>query len=91
MATHLAVKWGLEKEKAEKLLDLALERKNATHHEEKTGIGWGMKTIGKFYPEIYQDRSLEKGQGLPAWMASKVKKGMALSQIHKAKLSQKKG
>lgn len=91
VATHLAVKWGLDREKSAILLRLALSRKHATNHEEKTGIGWGMKTLAKFHPELFVNAGLEKGHGLPAWMAAKVKKGMAIAEIRAAKLRQSKG
>jgi hypothetical protein len=89
VATHLTVKWGLDPKRSADLLELALKRQAATHHEEKTGIGWGLKTIAKFHPELLKGKGMETGAGLPAWMASKIKRGMALAALRATKLRQK--
>jgi 3-methyladenine DNA glycosylase AlkD len=89
VATHLAVKWGLPKEESAQLLDLALKHKSATNHEEKTGIGWGMKTITKFFPEMVKEKKVIESENLPAWMLTKVKKGFALAELKKMKSGQR--
>ncbi|MEZ5059678.1 MAG: DNA alkylation repair protein [Saprospiraceae bacterium] len=88
VATHLAVKWGLPQKESLQLLDLALKHKAATNHEEKTGIGWGMKTITKFFPEMVRERKILESENLPPWMATKVKKGFALAELKKMKSRQ---
>lgn len=75
-ATHLAVKWGLEKEKVSQLLDLALKYANTPFFQMKKGIGWGVKTIAKFHPELIHERDVLDNEKIGKWFLRKVKIGL---------------
>jgi 3-methyladenine DNA glycosylase AlkD len=75
-ATHLAVKWGLEKEKVSQLLDLALKYANTPFYQMKKGIGWGAKTIAKFHPDLIHERDILDNEEIGKWFLRKVKIGL---------------
>ena len=52
VAAHYATKKGLEAEAVDTLLRLLLRRANSADYQEQRGIGWGLKTIGKFHPQL---------------------------------------
>ena len=75
-AIHLAVKWGLEKERVSKLLDLALKYDNTSFYQMKKGIGWGVKTIAKFHPDLIYERNILNNGKIGKWFLRKVKIGL---------------
>jgi 3-methyladenine DNA glycosylase AlkD len=52
VATHYAVKKGLKKRCVEEVFNILLACAYTTEFHTKKGIGWGVKTISKFHPEI---------------------------------------
>ena len=76
-ATHLATKWGLEKEKVRILLDLSLIYANTPFYQMKKGIGWGVKTIAKVHPDLIFERDILDNEKIGKWFLRKVKIGLA--------------
>ena len=54
VAAHYSTKKGLEVEKVTAVLNLLLTRANTNSYEVQRGVGWGLKTIAKFHPDLMQ-------------------------------------
>lgn len=52
VATHYAVKKGLDKHFVESVFQILLTCTNTTDFHTKKGIGWGAKTVARFHPDI---------------------------------------
>lgn len=52
VATHYAVKKGLEKHFVDSVFQILLTCTNTTDFHTKKGIGWGAKTVARFHPDI---------------------------------------
>ena len=79
VAAHLALKRGLSEQYAEQMFKLLLQHASVTHYHIKTGIGWGAKTIVKFYPQIaerHQDE-LNDTEKVKQWFRTKVNIGLS--------------
>ena len=81
VAAHLAVKWGLSPDYAEKTFQLLLNLAGSTDFHTGKGVGWGAKTIARFHPgmvrtylpEILADPSIRP------WFKRKLNIGLNLS------------
>ena len=77
VATHYAVKKGLDKNNANKVFHLLLSLSNETEFHTRKGIGWGAKTIAKFYPDIINAHTEEiQNKNVRAWFKTKLKIGL---------------
>lgn len=54
VASHYAVKKGLGKKHVEVTFCLLLSKADTKDFHTKKGIGWALKTISKFHPDIIQ-------------------------------------
>jgi 3-methyladenine DNA glycosylase AlkD len=77
VATHYAVKKGLSEKHAEIMFGILLSCSGTTDFHTKKGIGWAVKTVAKFYPEIIAKN--KKNMEVPEvkqWFKTKVKIGL---------------
>ena len=82
VATHYATKKGLTKAGAEEMFLILFSLSHITEFHTKTGVGWGVKTIAKFHPEIiakYQSKINETASVRP-WFTTKIKIGLGRSE-----------
>lgn len=79
VATHYAVKNGLKKASVEKVFIILLSCSNTTEFHTKKGIGWGVKTISKFHPEIIEKHriQIENDTEIKQWFRTKIKIGLS--------------
>jgi hypothetical protein len=79
VATHYAVKKGLSEQHAEVMFELLLQYANVTQYHAKTGIGWGAKTVVKFYPQIAErhQAALNDEDKVKQWFRTKVSIGLS--------------
>lgn len=87
VATHYAVKKGLQKAHAATMFTLLLSLSGATEFHTKKGIGWAAKTIAKFHPDIIAaeaDRITADASVRP-WFKTKIKIGLSRSFKYAAK------
>lgn len=80
IAMHLAIKWGLEEKKVEKLLDLALTQAESRNLQVKKGIGWAIKTLAKFHPNLIQKRQIMRDPRVAQWFKKKIQIGLAMNK-----------
>ncbi|TGK39249.1 DNA alkylation repair protein [Leptospira gomenensis] len=87
VASHYAVKKGLEKKHVETLFYLLLEKLNATDFHTKKGIGWGIKTIAKFHPDLVRKISdrLEDDLSVNVYFKNKIRIGLGKSVKYASK------
>ncbi|MCA9998849.1 MAG: hypothetical protein KDE56_23965, partial [Anaerolineales bacterium] len=52
VAAHYATKKGLPKPEVEAVLTLLLTVAGSSDYQVQRGVGWGLKTIAKFYPDL---------------------------------------
>lgn len=77
VATHYAVKKGLKKQYAEVMFLLLTELGGSTELHTRRGVGWGIKTIAKFHPDIIQKHgSLLENDSLKPWFHYKIAIGL---------------
>lgn len=76
VASHYAIKKGLEKKYVEELFQLLISLGDATELHTKKGIGWAAKTTAKFYPDIITKYSAEI-EGTKQWFKTKVNIGLS--------------
>lgn len=89
IATHYAVKKGLPKPFVNDMFGLLLTRANATEFHTKRGIGWGAKTIAKFYPDIISSREAEIENAAPGtWFRTKIKIGLGRASKYAGRFSE---
>lgn len=89
VAGHYAVKNGLQKEHVNKLFSLLLSCSHTTDFHARKGIGWAVKTVTKFHPDIvdlYKEK-IENDDAIKQWFKTKIKMGMGLSHKYAAKYS----
>lgn len=87
VATHYAVKKGLQKKDAATMFGLLLSLAGATEFHTKKGIGWAAKTIAKFHPDIiarYSER-LRTDADIKQWFRTKINIGLSRSSKYAAK------
>jgi 3-methyladenine DNA glycosylase AlkD len=81
VATHYAVKNGLKKVFVEEVFQVLLSCSGTTEFHTKKGIGWAVKTIAKFHPEIIEKyrKRIEKNTEIKQWFRTKIKLGLSRS------------
>lgn len=81
VATHYAVKKGLQKKYVEQAFLLLLSQSHATEFHTRKGIGWAAKTIAKFYPDIIQQyrERLDNDPSVKQWFKTKINIGLGRS------------
>lgn len=80
IAMHLAIKRGLEKEKVAKLLDLALTQAESKNFQIIKGLGWAVKTLAKFHPDLVEKRQIIRNPRVAQWFKKKVQIGLAINK-----------
>lgn len=78
VATHYAVKKGLAFPAVEEMFRLLLSLSDAQEFHTKRGIGWGAKTVAKFYPALitkYEKEIAASG----TWFQTKIRIGLGRS------------
>ncbi|MBB1645326.1 DNA alkylation repair protein [Sphingobacterium sp. UME9] len=77
VATHYAIKKGLPATCVDTLLKLLVSLSNKTDFHVKKGIGWGAKTIAKFYPELVacSSKAIESPE-TKQWFRTKITIGL---------------
>jgi 3-methyladenine DNA glycosylase AlkD len=78
VATHYATKKGLTKSAANEMFLLLFSLSHITEFHTKTGVGWGVKTIAKFHPEIITRHQLiiNETPTVRPWFKTKIKIGL---------------
>lgn len=86
-ATHYAVKSGLEKRYVEDVFSILLHHASATDFHIKKGIGWAVKTIAKFHPDVIDKYAdvLERNKHIGKWMRTKITIGLSRSYKYAGK------
>lgn len=87
VAAHYAVKKGLKKASVEKVFLILLSCANTIEFHTKKGIGWGVKTVSKFHPEIiekYRDQ-IEGDPEIKQWFRTKIKIGLSRTNKYASK------
>lgn len=86
VATHYAVKKGLPKSHSDQSFQILLSCSTVTDFHTKKGIGWAVKTMAKFHPDIikkYEDRIQKKE--VKQWFRTKLKIGLSRAFKYAAK------
>src|SRR5690606_27867199 len=78
VATNYAVKKGLKKADVQQMFALLLTLANTTEFHTKKGVGWAVKTIAKFHPEIvaHYREQIETDPEIKQWFKTKIKIGL---------------
>lgn len=78
VATHYAVKKGLKKKYVEEMFGILLQLGNSSDFHTQRGVGWAVKTIAKFHPDIVQ-HSRANNTEVKQWFRTKIKIGLGRS------------
>jgi 3-methyladenine DNA glycosylase AlkD len=77
VATHYAVKNGLKKVDVERMFLLLLFLSDTTDFHTKKGVGWAVKTIAKFHPEIIEKYTAQiNDDRVKQWFRTKINIGL---------------
>ncbi|XDD49733.1 DNA alkylation repair protein [Leptospira sp. WS92.C1] len=89
VATHYAVKKGLRKKYVEEMFRLLLTQSGTKDFHTKKGIGWAVKTIAKFHPDIIQkfDHTLTNDSDINPFFKTKIRIGLSRSSKYASKYS----
>lgn len=81
VATHLAVKWGLEKKFVDQMFQLLLSLADVTEFHTTTGAGWGAKTIARFHPDLVRTYlpEINNNAQIRPWFKRKLEMGLNLA------------
>ncbi|WP_025183306.1 DNA alkylation repair protein [Leptospira kirschneri] len=89
VASHYAVKKGLGKKYVEVTFCLLLSKADTKDFHTKKGIGWALKTISKFHPDIIQkfESSLLTNPFIQSFFRKKIEIGLSRSSKYGSKYS----
>ncbi|MCH1912223.1 DNA alkylation repair protein [Leptospira noguchii] len=89
VASHYAVKKGLGKKYVEDTFCLLLSKMDTKDFHTKKGIGWAVKTISKFHPDIIQkfESSLLENHYIQPFFRRKIEIGLSRSSKYASKYS----
>lgn len=89
VASHYAVKKGLGKKYVEVTFYLLLSKTDTKDFHTKKGIGWALKTISKFYPDIIQkfESNLLANPSIQPFFRKKIEIGLSRSSKYGSKYS----
>lgn len=75
---HLAIKWGLEKEKVKEVFKVLLIAGGLKDKEIRQGIGWAAKTTAKFHPDLITEfrADIDNEVIVANWFRTKVQIGL---------------
>lgn len=77
VATHYAVKKGLDKSFVESVFQILLTCTNTTDFHTKKGIGWGAKTVARFHPDVISTYTSEiMAPTTKQWFRTKINIGL---------------
>ena len=79
VAVHYAVKKGLKKTYVVQAFELLLSLGTTTDHHTKKGIGWAVKTVAKFHPDIItqSERTIAGNPAIRTWFKTKIRIGLS--------------
>lgn len=81
---HYATKKGLHAAAVEDLFDLLCEQRHRMEFHVKKGMGWAVKTVCKFYPEMVRSKKSIWADAAQ-WFLTKIDKGFYLSAKYSGK------
>lgn len=85
VAAHYATKKGLNAERVTAVLTLLLTKADSKAYEVQRGVGWGLKTIAKFHPELMKAALAKRPSGSIATpITRKIQTGLATAAKRKA-------
>ncbi len=77
VASHYAVKKGLDRDRASQLLNALMHASERHQYCIQQGIGWGIKTIARFHPPlIHKYLDDHPDLQLPPWLKRKIDTGL---------------
>ena len=81
VATHYAVKKGLDASYVTSVFELLLSLANTTDFHTKKGIGWGAKTVARFHPLVVEQyaEQIRSAEMVRQWFRTKIKIGLGRS------------
>jgi 3-methyladenine DNA glycosylase AlkD len=81
VATHYAVKKGLQKTYSERMFQILLSLADSKEFHIKKGIGWAAKTVSKFHPDIIHiyKKDINENPEVKQWFKTKIKIGLGRS------------
>ncbi|MFD2555500.1 DNA alkylation repair protein [Sphingobacterium tabacisoli] len=83
VATHYAVKKGLDKSFVETVFQILLNCTNTTDFHTKKGIGWGAKTVARFHPDIVAKYTAQiMAPTTRQWFRTKINIGLNRNKSH---------
>ncbi|EMJ45973.1 DNA alkylation repair enzyme [Leptospira santarosai str. HAI1349] len=87
VAAHYAVKKGLKKKYVEEIFRLLLTKADTRNFHTKKGIGWAVKTISKFHPDIVQkfESRLKADGSIRPFFKTKIEIGLSRSAKYASK------
>lgn len=87
VATHYAVKKGLDKKSVEDMFRLLLSLADTTDFHVKKGIGWAAKTTAKFHPAIIKkyEKEIYGNEKVKQWFKTKIKIGLSRNDKYASK------
>lgn len=91
VATHYATKKGMKKINAEEMFKLLFSLSHVTEFHTKTGVGWGVKTIAKFHPDIitkYRSK-IDSSETVRPWFKTKIGIGLGRSEKYAGRFEEK--
>ncbi|MBW0435241.1 DNA alkylation repair protein [Leptospira yasudae] len=89
VASHYAVKKGLGKKYVEETFQLLLAKADTKDFHTKKGIGWAIKTIAKFHPDIVRkfESRLKADETISSFVKTKIRIGLSRSSKYASKYS----
>ena len=78
VAGHYATKKGLPAENVALVMEMLLSAANTSNYQEQRGIGWGLKTIGKFHPQLMRE-ALGNNPDIAPPIKRKINTGLAIA------------
>ena len=77
VAAHLALKWGLSPENAERYFDWAITLGDSKDEYIQKGVGWSAKTVARFHSEMVRSKRVLENPNIRNWMKRKIEMGLA--------------
>ncbi|EQA52024.1 DNA alkylation repair protein [Leptospira kmetyi] len=89
VAAHYAVKKGLRKKYVEEIFLLLLAKADTNDFHTKKGIGWAVKTVSKFHPDIVAkfESRLNSDKNIGTFFKTKIKIGLGRSSKYASRYS----
>lgn len=81
VATHYALKKGLQKKYVAQQFQVLLSLSDTTDFHTKKGVGWAVKTIAKFHPDAIKpfQQQINNSSAIKQWFKTKIRIGLGRS------------